>query len=64
MKTPYKDALGQYLDIGDLVKFVGDGNTGTVFRIIQFTLDAEKALIYASPTRKYWTPLRNITWVR
>ena len=64
METPYKDALGQYLDIGDLVKFVGDGQTGTVFRIIQFTLDTQKALIYASPTKKYWVPLNNLKWIR
>jgi hypothetical protein len=64
MNTPYKDGLGQPLDIGDYVKFIGDGPTGTVFQIIRFTLDAEKALIYASPSRKYWTTLETLRWIR
>jgi len=61
---PYKDAYEQNLDIGDLVKFVGDGPTGTVFKIVIFTIDGATALIYASPNKKYWVPTRKVVWVR
>lgn len=61
---PYKDAYGQKLDIGDLVKFVGDDALATVFRIVVFATNGEKALIYSSPTRKYWIPTRKVVWVR
>jgi hypothetical protein len=61
---PYKDARGQKLDIGDLVKFEGDGAHGTVFRIVVFTTDGAKALIYSSPRNKYWIPTRKVVWIR
>jgi hypothetical protein len=61
---PYKDAWGQKLDIGDLVKFDGDGSLARTFRIIMFTKDGAKALIYSTPTRKYWVPIRKVVWVR
>ena len=64
METPYRDGLGQYLDIGDYVKFIGDGPTGRIFRILVFTLDAQTALIYASPNKKYWVPTNNLKWIR
>jgi hypothetical protein len=61
---PYKDAWGQKIDIGDLVKFEGDDATGRLFTIVVFTLDGAKALIYSSPKRKYWVPTRKVVWVR
>jgi hypothetical protein len=64
MPSPHKDAIGQPIDIGDWVKFINDGPYGTIFRIVQFTHDGSKALIFASTSRKYWTPLERIKWVR
>lgn len=64
MPTPYMDGYNQPLDIGDYVQFIADGRYGTVFRIIQFTLNTNTALIYATPNKKYWIPTNQLRWIK
>lgn len=60
---PYKDYQGWHLHRGDLVQFAMDNRTyGRVYRIVQFTKDAHKALI-ASGSQTYWVTLKTLRWI-
>lgn len=61
---PYKDYNGMNLDIGSLVQFAMDDRTyGNIYKIVNFTLDAKKALV-TNGAAKYWVTLSTLRWIR
>ncbi len=60
---PYKDYNGWNLEVGSMVQFAMDSRTyGKVYKVVQFTRDAQKALIEKGD-QKYWVTLSTLRWV-
>lgn len=64
MDILHPDIDNASLDIGDIVRFATSGTTGNIFKIVNFTLNGEKALITNGRNQTYWVPTTILKWVR
>jgi hypothetical protein len=64
MDILHPDVNNASLDIGDIVRFATSGNTGNIFKIVNFTLNGDKALIANGRNQTYWVPTQQLKWVR